>query len=61
MMTRALGMGGALPSMVAGTRSRKSSSWRERTSALSSYQLPAWVASRVPDCGMVVVVVVVRM
>lgn len=52
MMTLALVMGSSLPSIVVGTLSRNSSSWRERTSALPSYQLPAWVASRVPDCGI---------
>lgn len=52
MMTLALVIGSSLPSTVVGTFSRNSSSWRESTSALPSYQLPAWVASRVLDCGM---------
>lgn len=52
IMTLAFDMGSSLPLMVAGTLLRLSSSWRERTSGLSSYQLPAWVASRVPDSDM---------
>lgn len=52
MITLALGIGSSLPSIVVGTRPRKSSSWRESTSDLLSYQLPAWLASRVPDCDM---------
>lgn len=52
MMTLDLGMGSCLPSTVVGTFSRNPSSWRDRTSGLPSYQLPAWVASRVPCCGM---------
>lgn len=53
MMTLDLGMGSCLPSIAGGTFSRKPSSWRDNTSGLPSYQLPAWVASRVPRCGMV--------
>lgn len=49
MMTLAFDMGNSFPSMVVGTLLRLSSSWRDRTSGLSSYQLPAWVASRLPD------------
>lgn len=48
----ALVIGNSLPSTVVGTLSRNSSSWRDRISALPSYQLSAWVASRTPDCGM---------
>lgn len=51
-MTRDLGMGSCLPSIVEGTFSRNPSSWRDKTSGLLSYQLPAWVASRDPRCGM---------
>lgn len=52
MMTLDLGMGSCLPSIVAGTFSRNPSSWPDKTLGLLSYQLPAWVASRVPCCGM---------
>lgn len=52
MMTLDLVMGNCLPSTVAGTFSRNPSSWRDKTSGLPSYQLPAWVASRVPCCGI---------
>lgn len=52
MMTLDFGMGSSLPSMVVGTFSRNPSSWRDKTSGLLSYQLPACVASRVPRCGM---------
>lgn len=52
MMTLDLGMGSCLPSIVEGTFSRNPSSCRDKTSGLLSYQLPAWVASRDPRCGM---------
>lgn len=52
MMTLDLGTGSCLPSIVEGTFSRNPSSWRDKTSGLLSYQLPAWVASRDPCCGM---------
>lgn len=53
MMTLALEMGSSFPSTVVGTLSRYSSSAFDRTAGLPSYQLPAWVASRVPFWGMV--------
>lgn len=53
MTTLALDMGSSFPSMLVGTLLRKSSSWRERMSGLSSYQLPACVASRFPDSDIV--------
>ena len=50
MMTLALGMGTSLPLMVLGTSASQPSSWPDRVPGLPSYQLWAWVASRVPFC-----------
>jgi len=48
MITLAPGMGRLLSSSVSGTRPRNSSSCRESSDGSSSYQEPAWLASRVP-------------